>query len=196
MLSAPCTSAYTFTVHPMPLISTERLYTGRVINLDLDTVRFPNDSTGQLEMVRHPGASAVIPFLDDPADADPRVLLIRQFRHAADGFIWEIPAGRLDGGEAPERCARRELQEETGYSAERFRHLTTIYTTPGFTDERIHLFAAAELKEGSHHREADEFLEVHPLRWSRVLEMARQGEIQDGKTLAAVLFVQCYKLKP
>ncbi len=177
----------------MALISTERLRTGRVINLDLDTVRFPNDSTGQLEMVRHPGASAVLPFLDEPADKDPLVLLIRQFRHAADGFIWEIPAGRLEPGEPPETCARRELQEETGYSADRIEHLTTIYTTPGFTDERIHLFSARGLSEGSHDRETDEFMEVHPLQWSRVLEMARTGEIQDGKTLAAIWFVACYR---
>lgn len=177
----------------MALISTERLRTGRVLNLDLDTVRFPNDSTGQLEMVRHPGASAVLPFLDEPADKDPRVLLIRQFRHAADGFIWEIPAGRLEPGEPPETCARRELQEETGYSADRIEHLTTIFTTPGFTDERIHLFLARGLSAGSHDREPDEFMEAHPLHWSRVLKMARTGEIQDGKTLAAIWFVACYK---
>ena len=95
----------------MTLITTERLYTGRVVNLDRDTVRFPDGSSGRLEMLRHPGASAVVPFLDDPQSTDPRVLLIRQFRHAADGYIWEVPAGRLDRGEAPEACARRELQE-------------------------------------------------------------------------------------
>src|SRR3954470_12377969 len=97
---------------PMALISTERLYTGRVLNLDLDTVRFPDGSTGTLEMIRHPGAAAVLPFVDDPRSADPTVILIKQFRHAADGYIWEIPAGRLDPGESPEACAARELEEE------------------------------------------------------------------------------------
>lgn len=173
----------------MTLISSERVYDGRVIDLDRDTVRFPDGSTGVLEMVRHPGASAVVPFLDAADSHDPRIVLIRQFRHAADGYVWEIPAGRLDPGEAPEECAARELEEETGLSARRIERLLTIYTTPGFTDERIHLFAAHELTEGSHHREADEFVEVHRLRRSEIEGMIRAGEIVDGKTLTALLCV-------
>jgi ADP-ribose pyrophosphatase len=176
----------------MPLISTERLYTGRIVNLDRDTVRFPDGSTGQLEMLRHPGASAVVPFLDDPAASDPRVLLIRQFRHAAEDFIWEVPAGRLDHGEAPEACARRELEEETGMRAGSLERLTTIYTTPGFTDERIHLFMAHGLEPGTQRREADEFMELHPMPWSHAMDLVRTGAIQDGKTLASLLFVQCF----
>jgi ADP-ribose pyrophosphatase len=176
----------------MTLVSTERLYSGRIVNLDRDTVRFPDGSTGELEMLRHPGASAVVPFLDDPGAADPRVLLLRQFRHAADGYIWEIPAGRLDPGEAPEACARRELEEETGMRAKRLDRLTTIYTTPGFTDERIHLFLACELDQGDHRREADEFMELHVRRWSEVREMIQRGEIGDGKTLVALLFAQAF----
>jgi ADP-ribose pyrophosphatase len=101
----------------MTLVSSRRLYDGRVLNLDLDTVRFPDGSTGELEMVRHPGAAAVIPFLESPRSPDPEIVMIRQFRHAADGFVWEIPAGRLDPGETPEACARRELEEEAGMSA-------------------------------------------------------------------------------
>ena len=170
----------------MTLISSERLYTGKVLNLDLDTVQFPDGSEGVLEMIRHSGASAVLPFLDHPADPDPRVVLIRQFRHAADSYVWEIPAGRLEPGEAPERCAHRELLEETGYSAIEMRPLTTIFTTPGFTDERIHIFLASGLAAGQAHREADEFLELHTLRWSQVLAMVGQGEIQDAKTLCAI----------
>jgi ADP-ribose pyrophosphatase len=173
----------------MSLISTARRYQGRIINLDVDTVRFPDGSTGELEMIRHPGAAAVVPLLDDPRGPDPRVLLLRQFRHAAEGFIWEIPAGRLDPGETPEACARRELAEETGMRAERLSRLTSIYTTPGFTDERIHLFLADGLKEGDHRREADEFMEVHEVRWSSILSMVREGEIQDAKTLVALLYV-------
>src|SRR5215207_627547 len=101
----------------MTLVSTERLHTGKVVNLDLDTVRFPDGSTGQLEMLRHPGASAVVPLLDPADHPDPRVMLIRQFRHAAESFIWEVPAGRLDAGETPEQCAARELEEEVGLRA-------------------------------------------------------------------------------
>jgi ADP-ribose pyrophosphatase len=176
----------------MPLISTERLYTGRVVNLDRDTVRFPDGSTGQLEMLRHPGASAVVPFLDDPRAPDPRVLLIRQFRHAAKDFIWEVPAGRLDAGETPEACARRELEEETGMRARSIERLTTIYTTPGFTDERIHLFLAHGLEAGTHRREADEFMEQHPMVWSAAMDLVRTGAIQDAKTLTSLMFVQCF----
>ena len=177
----------------MALVSSSRLHSGRIVNLDLDTVRFPDDSIGQLEMLRHPGAAAVVPFLDPPGGADPRVVLIRQFRHAADGYIWEVPAGRLDSGEPPESCAGRELEEETGMRARRLERLTTIYTTPGFTDERIHLFLADGLEPGAEHREADEFMELHTLRWSQVLEMVERGEIVDGKTLVSLLFVQTFR---
>jgi ADP-ribose pyrophosphatase len=177
----------------MSLVSSSRLYSGRIVNLDLDTVRFPDESIGQLEMLRHPGAAAVVPFLDSPGGADPRVVLIRQFRHAADGYIWEVPAGRLDSGEPPEVCAARELEEETGMRARRLERLTTIYTTPGFTDERIHLFLADGLDPGAEHREADEFMELHTRRWSEVLGMIEQGEIVDGKTLVSLLFVQTFR---
>ena len=177
----------------MTLVSTERLHKGKIVNLDLDTVRFPDGSTGQLEMVRHPGASAVVALLDEPRSPDPRVLLIRQFRHAADDFIWEIPAGRLDPGETPSTCAHRELEEETGMSADVLSRLTTIYTTPGFTDERIHIFMAHELKKGSHKREKDEFMEVATRKWSEVMSMVRGGQIVDAKTLVALMFLQCFR---
>jgi ADP-ribose pyrophosphatase len=177
----------------MSLVSTERLYSGRIVNLDRDTVRFPDGSLGRLEMLRHPGASAVVPFLDAPTADDPRVILIRQFRHAADGYIWEIPAGRLDSGEPPETCAHRELEEEAGARATTLEYLTTIYTTPGFTDERIHLFMASDLVRVAPRREADEFMEVQERRWSDVMGMIRNGEIKDGKTLIALLFVQSFR---
>jgi len=176
----------------MPLVSSRRVFSGRVLDLDVDTVRFPDGSVGDLEMIRHPGASAVVPFVNDPRGADPEVLLIRQFRHAAERYVWEIPAGRLEPGEAPEACARRELEEEAGVTAGELRRLTTIYTTPGFTDERIHLFLASSLGEGTERREADEFLEVHPMPWSRVLRLIEQGEVEDGKTLVALMFVECF----
>jgi len=176
----------------MPLVSSRRVFSGRVLDLDVDTVRFPDGSVGDLEMIRHPGASAVVPFVNDPRGADPEVLLIRQFRHAAERYVWEIPAGRLEPGEAPEACARRELEEEAGVRAGELRRLTTIYTTPGFTDERIHLFLASGLGQGTERREADEFLEVHRMPWSRVLRLIEQGEVEDGKTLVALMFVECF----
>ena len=176
----------------MTLLNAHRLYTGRVLNLDRDTVRFPDGSTGELEMIRHSGASAVLPFLDPPESKDPRVLLIRQFRHAADGFILEIPAGRLDPGEKPEACARRELQEEAGRRAGVLQHLTTFYTTPGFTDERIHLYLATDLTETRHAREKDEFMELTEMRWSDVGRALRDGRIVDGKTMVALMWVQAF----
>ncbi|HTC24627.1 MAG TPA: NUDIX hydrolase [Gemmatimonadales bacterium] len=176
----------------MTLISSRRVYSGRVLDLDVDTVRFPNGSVGELEMIRHPGAAAVVPFADDPRAPDPHVLLIRQFRHAAEKYVWEIPAGRLEPNEAPETCARRELEEEAGVAAGDLRRLTTIYTTPGFTDERIHLFIATGLEQGTQRREADEFLEVERTPWSRVLELIGSGEVEDGKTLVALMFVECF----
>jgi ADP-ribose pyrophosphatase len=177
----------------MTLIASERRYQGRVIHLDLDTVGFPDGSSGQLEMVRHPGASAVVPLLDNPDAPDPRILLIRQFRHAADGYLWEIPAGRREPDETAEQCARRELLEETGMRAGRLSALTTVYTTPGFTDEQIHLFLASGLEEGRHRREPDEFMEVHILPWSDVLRMMERGEIQDAKTLVALMYAGLYR---
>jgi len=176
----------------MTLLSTERVFTGRIVSLDVDTVRYPNGTVGALEMLRHPGASAVLPLLDPRTDADPRVLLIRQFRHATDGYLWEIPAGRRDAGEAPEATAHRELREETGYSCARLERLTSIWTTPGFTDEVIHLYLAEELTPGETAQEDDEVLEVHPLRWSEVLRMVRDGEITDTKTLNAVLYAGAF----
>jgi ADP-ribose pyrophosphatase len=177
----------------MTRLHSERRYSGRVIDLDVDTVRFPDGSTGELEMIRHPGASAVVPFLDPPDAPDPRVLLIRQFRHAADGELWEVPAGRLDPGETPEQCARRELREETGVEASTVERLTSMYTTPGFTDEVIHLFWAHGLAQHEAAREADEFLEVHVKKWSEIVHMMRRGDIRDGKTLVTLFYVQCFK---
>ena len=177
------------TARPGP-IATRRIHTGRVITLDIDTVRFPDGSTGEMEMFRHSGASAVLPVLSAADAADPQVLLIRQYRYATDGYIWEVPAGRLDGPEDPLVCARRELLEETGATAERLDRLTTIYPTPGFCDERIHLFAAHGLQvdESRARREPDEFVELKPVELSRVLGMIRDGEISDAKTICCVLF--------
>lgn len=176
----------------MTLLASKRAYTGKRISIDVDRVRFPDGSEGSLEMVRHPGASAVIPFLD-PIDApDPRIILIRQYRWAAESVLWEIPAGTLDAGEEPERCARRELREEAGVTAASLLHLTSIYTTPGFTDEIIHLYAATGLKhEGTAH-ERDEFIETHEVLWSEIGKMIRDGRIRDSKTINALMWVQCF----
>jgi ADP-ribose diphosphatase len=176
-------------------LSHRRIYTGRVVSLDVDTVRFPDGSTGELEMIRHPGAAAVVPVASDPVGPDPTLLLIRQYRYATGGAVLEIPAGRLSPGEDPETCARRELLEEVGVTAGRIERLTTIWTTPGFTDERIHLFWATDLGTGSTAREPDEFIEVVPTPLSQALELVRAGEICDGKTVAAILYMAGFTLR-
>ena len=178
-------------------ITSRRVYTGRVLNLDIDTVRFPDGSNGELEMIRHPGAAAVVPVLTADGSDDPQILLIRQYRYAAGGTIWEIPAGRLEPGETPEACARRELLEEAGATAGRWERLTTIFTTPGFTDERIHLYAARDLRVNPQEtrREPDEFMEVRPVSVRAAIEMIRNGEVVDGKTIVAVLFFAGFQLE-
>lgn len=169
-------------------LAQRRVYTGRVISLDVDTIRFPDGSTGELEMIRHPGASAVVPFVSDPRGPDPQVVLIKQYRYASNGYLVEIPAGRLEPGEQPHACAVRELQEETGCSAERIEPLMTLYTTPGFTDERIHLFMATGLTMGRASYDPDEFIEVRTYSLSDALAMIERGEITDAKTALGLLY--------
>lgn len=167
-------------------IESRRVYSGRVLNLEIDTVHFPNGTVGELEIIRHPGASAVVPFLDSPDDDDPRILLIRQYRYAAGDYLFEVPAGRLDPGEAPMACAERELREETGYSAADLRELGGFFTTPGFIDEYIHVFLASGLTSGAPSHERDELITVQTLRLQTALDFAARGHIIDGKTIVAL----------
>lgn len=176
-------------------ISSNRVYDGRIVKVDIDTVLAPDGSKLSLEMIRHPGAAAVVPLLSDVDADDPIVLLIRQFRYAAGGTIWEIPAGVLEPGEEPIDCARRELLEEVGAQARELTHLTTIYTTPGFTDERIHLFLATGITVGETQHQGDEFIEVEPRPISSALEMIRDGEIVDSKSIAALLYTAGFNLR-
>lgn len=169
-------------------LSSRMIHRGGIISVAADTVRFPDGTTGELDIVRHPGACAIIPFLSDPAGEDPHVVLIRQYRYAAGGWLLEVPAGRLEPGEAPEACARRELREETGYTAGRLQFLTTILTTPGFSDERIHLFLASEMSRGAAQREVDEFIEVKAMPMAEALEGIAQGDIIDAKSIVAILY--------
>ena len=125
---------------------------------------------------------------------DPSVLLIKQYRYATGGTIWEVPAGVLDPGEEPIDCARRELREEVGAEAEELEHLITMYTTPGFTDERIHIFLATGITIGETQHEPDEFIDVVALPISRILEMIRGGDLVDGKSVTALLYVAGFRL--
>lgn len=170
-------------------VDSRTVYEGRIVNLSVDTVRFPNGDIGELELIRHSGAAAVLPVLGDPSGPDPQVLLIRQYRYAGGGYMLEVPAGRPDReGEDWEVCARRELEEETGLVAGKLTFLTTIFTTPGFTDEQIRLFMATELTNGSTRYDPDEFIEPVTLPLSEALEKVRTGEIQDAKSVVTLLF--------
>lgn len=176
------------------LISSTRMYSGKIFNLDLDRIRFPDGSEGEMAVVRHPGASAIVPFLSDPGGDDPDLLLLRQYRYAGGGYLYEIPAGRLDGGETPVECARRELREETGCTAESVQEMCAPLMTPGFADERIHIFIATGLTRGDTAYEADEFAEVQVVKLSRALAMIEQGEITDAKSIIGILFAAGFRL--
>lgn len=158
------------------------IYRGRIVHLSVDEVRLPNGNVCELELIRHPGASAVVP-VDDNGD----VLLVRQYRYAAGGYLLEVPAGKLDDGEAPEPCAVREVEEETGYRPGKLIPLGWIWTTPGFTDEKIWLFRAEELRRTRPALQTDEVLTVERMPLARAVEMARGGEITDAKSVCALL---------
>ena len=166
-------------------LSTERVYAGRLLKIDRDRVLLPNGGTTELEMVRHPGAAAVVPFI-----TDQEILLVRQFRYAAQGFIYEVPAGTLHQGEAPEACAAREVQEEVGHRAGTLQHLASIYTTPGFTDEVIHLYTARDLEPAAQKLDHDEVLTVERLPFAEALRMIHDGRIVDAKSICALMLAR------
>jgi ADP-ribose pyrophosphatase len=179
--------------HAPGRIGTRLVHDGRIVHLSVDTVRYPDGSAGELEMIRHSGAAAVLPVLDGDGADDPRVVLVRQYRYASGGYLYEVPAGRPDRpGEPWEECARRELREETGYEAGTLRYLTAIWTTPGFTDERIHLYLATDLTEGETAYDVDEFMELERLPLSQALRMVREGEITDAKTICTLLYAATF----
>ncbi|HVQ29901.1 MAG TPA: NUDIX hydrolase [Vicinamibacteria bacterium] len=159
-----------------------RIYDGKVLALDVDEVQEPEDVHATREVVRHRGSVAALPVHDDG-----RVVLIRQYRYAVDERVWEIPAGRLDPGETPGEGARRELEEELGFQASVLEPLLDLYTTPGFCDERLHLFRASGLTEGLARPEADERIERGTFALEEAQAMIRRGEVRDGKTLIALL---------
>jgi len=164
------------------LLATRDVYRGRIVHLALERVRLPNDHVVELEVVHHRGAAAVVPLLDDG-----RVALVRQYRHAASGWLLEVPAGTLAAGEAPEACAAREIAEETGYRAQRLEPLGWVWTTPGFTDERIWLYLATGLEPGGQTLDDDEVLAVELLPFADAVARAEAGEICDGKSVCALL---------
>lgn len=167
------------------------IFTGRVVTLNLETVTLPNGATVELEVVRHPGAAAMVPMKDPET-----VILIRQYRLAAGGFIYEIPAGKLHPGEDPALCAARELEEEIGMTAARLEKLGCFFTAPGFTDEIMHLFRADGLLPGRQTLEHDEVLEVLEMPLQKAIGLVEDGTIRDAKTIIGLYRVYGHRLTP
>ena len=166
-------------------LSSEPVFDGVLLHVRKDDVELPNGHKAVREWIKHPGASAVIPLLPDN-----QIILVRQFRYAVGKVTLEVPAGKLDiVGEDPIECAKRELSEETGYSAEKIWKLTTIATTVGFSDEYIHLFAASDLKPGKIHPDSDEFINVVKIPLTAALQMVESGKIFDAKSAVSILLL-------
>lgn len=164
------------------------IHDGRVVKLFVERIRLPNGHEMDLEIVRHVGAAAVVP-LDD----DGNVLLVRQYRHATGGWLLEVPAGKLDPGEPPERCALREVEEETGRRPGRLVPMGWIWTTPGFSDERIWLYLARDLEVSTQRLEQDEVLSVERMPLAEAVAMAARGDIVDGKSVCALLRTEGFR---
>ncbi|OHB25546.1 MAG: ADP-ribose pyrophosphatase [Desulfuromonadaceae bacterium GWC2_58_13] len=167
------------------------IFNGRLISLAIEEHRLPDGRRAEFEVVHHPGGAAVLPLLDDG-----RVVLIRQFRPALGSMVLEIPAGRLEPGETPEACVRRELVEEVGYRAETVVKLGEMLPAVGFCDERIHLFVATGLQPAPQALEPDEYIEVLPMPLADALAMVSAGQIPDGKTQLALLLWQTRQAGP
>lgn len=158
------------------------IHQGRVVTLNVERVRLPNGTVADLEIVHHPGGAAVLAI-----DEQQRICLLRQFRHAAGGWIWELPAGKIDNREDPLHTAQRELAEEAGCHADQWRSLGDYLSSPGILTEVVHLFMATHLHAIEQATEEHEVLEVHWLPVATVMQMAVTGELRDGKSLAALL---------
>lgn len=172
------------------LLEETRIHPGRVVDLRLERVRIPNGAVCDFEVVRHPGAAVVLPLF-----VDGTTVLLRQYRHAAGGWLLEAPAGKLEPGEDPAECARRELEEETGWVPGELEEAGVIWTTPGFCDERIWLYLARDLERGTRAHEEDEVIETRRMSLREAVEMARTGVITDAKTIC-VLFRAASALSP
>ncbi len=173
---------------PLKVVKSERRYAGKVFDLLVDEIEYPSGNRGVREVARHPGGAVVVPFLDETT-----LLLVRQFRYPTQEVLYELPAGKLNEGEDPLQCAKRELEEETGFTAESFRKLTAIYTTPGFCTEKLHIFLATDLREtkkGQQLEEGELNLTVERIPLETALAMIASGEIPDSKTICGILLAE------
>jgi ADP-ribose pyrophosphatase len=166
-------------------VSSETIYQGKIIDLKIDRVELPDGQFSQREIVKHPGAVAII-----AVTKDNKIVLVSQYRKALERTLVEIPAGKLEKGEDPLDCARRELEEDTGYKPSHLEHVTSFYTSPGFADELIHLYYTVELEKGTQHTDQDEFVELMEVTLDEALEFIKSEEIYDAKTAFAIQYLQ------
>jgi len=171
-------------------INTKEIYNGKIITLQLDEVKLPNGKMATREIVKHPGAVAIMALT-----SDQRMIFVRQFRKPLEKTILEIPAGKLEKGEDPKHCAERELTEETGYTAKEMKQVSAFYTSPGFANEFLYLFEAQKLVSGQAEPDDDEFVELIELDLHEAFEAMERGEIIDAKTVLAVYYWQNQQLQ-
>ncbi|WP_042458076.1 NUDIX hydrolase [Neobacillus dielmonensis] len=171
-------------------INSEEIFTGKVISLHVQEVELPNGNYSKREIIKHPGAVAILAVTDDN-----KILMVEQFRKALERTIVEIPAGKLEQGEDPAECARRELEEETGYECKSLERITSFYTSPGFADEIVHVFLARGLskKENAAGLDEDEFVNLEEISLEEALRYVEQQKIYDAKTIYAVQYLQLQK---
>jgi ADP-ribose pyrophosphatase len=170
---------------PRKLLDSEEIFNGSIFDVERDRLLEENGIEVIREVVRHPGGAGALPVFDDGS-----VVLVRQYRHPAGRELLEIPAGRIEGGEAPEVCAAREVEEETGFRAGRIEKLAEFYSTPGFCDEKLHVYLATDLTPSSRNLDHDELIEVVCMQFAEALGMAERGAIQDSKTIIALLMAK------
>lgn len=168
-------------------MSSKVVYKGKVFSVTSDKVREPNGVTATRDVIRHSGSVVILP-VDESGD-EPRILLERQYRYAAQEYLWELPAGRIDPGESALAGAKRELIEETGYRAKRWKKALTFYASPGFLDETMTIYMARDLTVGQAQPEEDESIECHLIPLSQAIDMILSGKIHDGKAIAGILWL-------
>ncbi len=167
------------------VIKKNRIYKGKAVDFYCDEVELPNGQTATREYLGHPGAAAVLPFLDKN-----NIILVKQFRYPIGKVTYEIPAGKIDTGETPLECIKRELEEETGYKAKKIEKLMSFYPTTAFSNEMLHIFAAFGLVKGNANPDEDEFVSKVNINFQEAVEMVRKGLIMDSKTVIALLYFE------